>query len=387
MEEMLNPKLLDKIINQTLESIDSGKKDIFDISESARSEMEKSENEMKRMKAETETIMNELEILEEELLRSRHRLIYVNQNFAKFSEKELKDAYEEADDLRVHVAVLREKEKNMIQRRSDAEVRFKNSSLMLRKADGLISKISVVFDFLSDNLKGISDKIDGMSQKQILGIKVIKAQEEERHRVAREIHDGPAQLMANIVLKAEICEKLVNIDINKAKEELNNLKSVVRESLQDVRRIIYDLRPMSLDDLGLVPTVQRYATKFGEDNNIRAKINVVGEFEDIKSIVNVTTFRIIQESLNNIKKHANANNIIVSLEDDEDVIKVIIEDDGRGFDTTNLKNDSENINSGFGLFGMQERVSLINGYVNIDSTIGKGTKILVVIPKNIGEGE
>jgi len=93
-------------------------------------------------------------------------------------------------------------------------------------------------------------QIEDMKQKRLLGIRIIKAQEEERQRVAREIHDGPAQSMSNIVLKAEICERLVDSDPEKAKDELRTLKSVVRDTLRDVRKIIYDLRPMSLDDLG-----------------------------------------------------------------------------------------------------------------------------------------
>lgn len=385
MESLLDPKKLDEIIKQTLEAIENSRNEIFDISEAARNEVKKIEEDLIKVKNITSEIIKKLEVFEKELAKSKQRLMHVNKNFDKYSEEELKEAYEKADELMVKVAVLREQEKNMIQKRNDLEIRYKNSMKMVEKADNLISKVSVVFDYLSGNLKDISERIEGFQQKHTLGVKVIKAQEEERHRVAREIHDGPAQLMANVVLKAEICEKLIDIDILKTKEELNNLKKIVRDSLQDVRRIIYDLRPMSLDDLGLVPTVQRYVNSFSESTNINTVVDVHGDLEELKPIINLTAFRVIQEALNNIKKHAKANNVKIKLESNQDKINISIIDDGVGFNANNLNKDT-NIYSGFGLHSMKERLELINGSIKIESEIGKGTKIFVEIPKDIEEG-
>jgi len=129
-------------------------------------------------------------------------------------------------------------------------MRLKEAYKTVEKADNLISQIGISLSYLTGDLENVSLQIEDMKQKRLLGIRIIKAQEEERQRVAREIHDGPAQSMSNIVLKAEICERLVDSDPEKAKDELRTLKSVVRDTLRDVRKIIYDLRPMSLDDLG-----------------------------------------------------------------------------------------------------------------------------------------
>lgn len=385
MEEVLDIRKLDEIIAVTLSSIEKGKEEIFDISETARNESKRIEQDLENLKLEATQLIKDVETLENELSKSRQKLLYVNKNFDKYTEEDLKIAYDYADNLMVQVAVLREKEKNLIQRRNDMEIRHKNSLKMVEKAENLISQVSVVFDYLSGNLKGISDKIEGLQYKQGLGIRVIKAQEEERQRVARDIHDGPAQLMANIVLKAEICEKLIDIDSQKTKEELNNLKKVVRDSLQDVRRIIYDLRPMSLDDLGLVPTVQRYANTFSESNGINVEVKVSGELDNLESVINLTAFRIIQESLNNIKKHANAKNVKIVIENKVDCINLSILDDGVGFDINNLKRGSEDIKSGFGLYSMNERIELLNGELDIKSEINKGTKVFAKIPMDMGE--
>ncbi len=156
--------------------------------------------------------------------------------------------------------------------------------------------------------------IDVLNKRQLLGIKVIEAQEEERRRIARDMHDGPAQSMANIVVKAELCEKLMDIDEKRSREELKDLKTIAKNTLDDIRKTIYNLRPMSLDDLGLIPTLERYIYNFNEEFWTNTELNIIGEIYELKPAIEVAVFRIIQESLNNIAKHSNANNAIVSIE-------------------------------------------------------------------------
>lgn len=386
MEEAFDYRKLDEIVKTTLQTIEKGKEDIFDISETARNEAKRIEEDLENLKIETGYIIGELERLESSLIKSKQRLMFVNKNYDKFKEEDLKAAYEMADNYMIQAAVMREKEKNAIQRRNDMEVRHKNSLKMAEKADKLVSQVSVAFDYLSGNLKGLGDKLEGAQYKQGLGVRVIKAQEEERKRVARDIHDGPAQLMANIVLKAEICEKLIDIDKDKTKEELNNLKKVVRDSLSDVRRIIYDLRPMSLDDLGLIPTVQRYANTFSEINEVNVEVKFSGELEVLNPIINLTSFRIIQESLNNVKKYAKANNVKIQIDNKNGTINLSISDDGVGFDLKILTQNRENNESGFGFYSMRERLELLNGDLDIKSSIGKGTTITARIPITTEEG-
>ena len=194
------------------------------------------------------------------------------------------------------------------------------------------------------------------------------------------MHDGPAQSMSNVVLKAEICERLIDVDLEKSKEELQQLKRIVRDSLQDVRKIIYNLRPMSLDDLGLVPTLQKYVFTFQEEFGITVTFKTRGMFDDIKSVISLTVFRIVQEALSNINKHASAQNAIINLESMDKELKLYIFDDGKGFNTEDLKVRNDDIDSGFGLMSMTERIQLLNGSFQIVSTPGKGTKISITLP-------
>jgi len=238
--------------------------------------------------------------------------------------------------------------------------------------------------YLSGELQDLSIKLEDIKQKQYLGIKIIKAQEDERKRVAREIHDGPAQLIANLVIKTELCEKLIDIDKDKAKEELSSLKGFLRSSLSDVRKIIYNLRPMSLDDLGLVPTLQRYISNYVEENNILVDFLVFGNPKPLKPVVELAAFRIVQEALTNIKKHSCAGNVSIRVEFTNEQVNLLISDDGKGFDKSMIKAAKQE-DSGYGLLSMKERVELLNGKFDLKTAKGKGTKIFVSLLLDINE--
>ena len=229
----------------------------------------------------------------------------------------------------------------------------------------------------ADRMREIEDKIQGLVQSQNFGFKIITAQEEERRRVAREIHDGPAQAMANVIFLAEVCEKLIEIDTERAKRELFELREQVRGCLTETCKIIFDLRPMVLDDLGLVPTVKKIADNLKERSGLQISVKLTGlQGQPLDSRIEVSLFRIIQESLNNVEKHAEASEVQVLIDFQHDRVTAKVKDDGKGFDPSNKYTDSES----FGLLGMRERVSLLHGELEINSQVGAGTEILVKIP-------
>ncbi len=377
---------LDEIIKRTIDAIDVSKNEIYDIAESARRECKRLEEELQYIKNQIGELVNTVDNLEKELKESKKKLAHVNKYFDRYSQEELKEAYEKADNLRIELAVKREQEQHLIKRRNDLEVRLKEATKIVEKAENLISHIGVALEYLSGNLKEMSIQIEDIRQRQLFGLRIIKAQEEERQRVARDIHDGPAQSMSNVVIKAEICERLIDIDVDRAREELKNLKKIVRYSLQDIRKIIYKLRPMSLDDLGLLPTLQKFLLTFQEESGINTSFKAKGTCCNIKSEISLTIFRIVQEAISNVKKHANAKNVVVNLEFLENQIRLYIYDDGQGFRIEDLKKSEKDINKGFGLYSMKERVELLSGEFLINSEPGKGTRLDITIPLSKEEG-
>ncbi len=380
---MFNIDRINEIIKNTIDVIEKSKGELFDIAESTRRECKLIEDELNQVKQKTNEVIQDVDRLERLEKESRQKLMTVSKNIKDFTEEDIRKAYEKAKDLQVEAMVKRAEEQLLISKRSELERRLKVAIETTAKAESLVSKVGVAMGYLSGGLQDLYVQLEDAKQKQLLGIKIIKAQEEERKRVAREIHDGPAQLMANLVIKTELCEKLVDMDAEKAKNELYSLREIARSSLSDIRKIIYDLRPMSLDDLGLIPTVQRFISNYMDDTRINVDFIVLGEAYYLKPIIELAIFRIIQEALNNIKKHAFCRNANIKIEFAKEALNVIISDDGKGFNKDNITIQEDK--SGYGLLSMRERVELLNGKFDLNSSIGKGTRIFVSIPLQINE--
>jgi two-component system sensor histidine kinase DegS len=210
-------------------------------------------------------------------------------------------------------------------------------------------------------------------------VRVIEAQENERQRLARQIHDGPAQALTNLVLQAEICERLFDTDPLQARVELGNLKNSVNVTFQKIREFILTLRPMMLDDLGLMPTLKQFVQDYEEKSGLSASLTVIGRERRLASYTEVTIFRMVQELLTNVHKHAHASHAQVSLDFQDRMVVAVVEDDGSGFDVDEVHNAIQQ-RKGLGLHTIQERAEMLGGRLQIESRVGRGSKIRVEIP-------
>ncbi len=199
---------------------------------------------------------------------------------------------------------------------------------------------------------------------------IVNAQEAERQRLSRQMHDGPAQALSNFILQTEIAMRLLDADPSQAKEELASLKSAAMSSFQKVRGFIFELRPMMLDDLGLIPTLRRYIEAFKEQSGMDININVSGTERRLEPYLEVMIFRAVQELLGNASRHSQATQVKVQFDLGVDFIRVVVDDNGRGFDPQVL-DDSNNL----GLKLIRERAEMLGGKFEIDSSIGSGAKI------------
>ncbi|MBP2645471.1 MAG: degS [Firmicutes bacterium] len=328
--QTLDIKILDEIIKQTIAAVETGKSQIFEIYEAARTEMENVKRDLDRVKREAANIIQKVDELEKQERRARLRLSDVSRNFKTFTEEEMRQAYQEVENVRIALAVSREQERSLRMQRDNLEVRLKTLKDTLERAEGLVSKVGAALGFLGDHMETVLSHIESFQQRQELASRIIKAQEEERRRVAREIHDGPAQAMANVVFRAEVCERLMGTDVDKSKKELKELQAQIRAVLKETRQIIFGLRPMTLDDLGLVPTIRRLLNTMQERIQIDADVRVMGEERRLESHYEVGLFRIIQEALNNVEKHAKANRVMVKMDFRKDLVLAVIEDNGQG---------------------------------------------------------
>ncbi len=375
---MFDINALDRIIKETLEAIERGKVQIYDIAENSRIEMSRVSTELAEVNNEVTGVIRLVDELDAKEKKSRIRLMEVSKDFHRYTEKDIKEAYEEAYAIQVELIKLREKEKLLRYRRDHLEVSLRRLKSTVERAEKLVSQIGVVFNFLSGGLQDLNTKIGELHQAQQMALSIIKAQEDERKRVAREIHDGPAQSMANIVMRAEFCLKLLDKSPEKVRDELMSLQDLVRSSLTDVRKIIFDLRPMVLDDLGLAPAIKRYLTDYNEQYNLQVDFLFFGQQRRLDSSIEVALFRIVQETVNNIRKHAGAKRAVIKMEMLRNKINILVKDDGVGFDMDKVLSDKDR--EGYGLVSMRERVQLLRGEMNITTAPGQGTSISVSVP-------
>lgn len=209
--------------------------------------------------------------------------------------------------------------------------------------------------------------------------RVIEAQEHERKRVAQRLHDGPAQSLANIVLTAEICEKLFSTDPRRALVELGNLKGMVTANLQETRKYIFELRPMALDDLGLVATLRRYTADVGAQHRVQVQLSAPQGERPLRKEIEVPVFRVAQEAITNALQHSRATVVQVSVTLPGDGLLLVVEDNGVGFDVEEALARAV-ANQTRGIVSMQERAEILGGWLRIESTRGRGSRIELSVP-------
>ena len=215
----------------------------------------------------------------------------------------------------------------------------------------------------------------------LLSKKILKADEEERKRIAREIHDGPAQSAVNLSFKLEICKRyLADARLEELSNELSNLGGLVHSTVKEIRTIIYDLKPSCLEN-GLISAVGSHIELFSQSTGLNIDFKHSGKDSRVEYYLTSTIYRILQEALSNVNKHAEAQNVAINLSISEDCILLSISDDGRGFDPDGLKTMKfDKLKGGFGLEGIRERIELVRGVMKIDSAPGKGTILTLKIP-------
>jgi len=223
--------------------------------------------------------------------------------------------------------------------------------------------------------KGSHAQSPGTGKGSLASVEMlVNAQEAERQRLSRQMHDGPAQALSNFILQTEIAMRLLDADPVQARDELGNLKMSAMGTFQKVRNFIFELRPMMLDDLGLIPTIRRYADAFKEQTGLDVNVTVSGNERRLESYLEVMVFRAVQELMGNAARHSQATLLKVNVDLTEETIRVSVDDNGRGFDIDSVPDQN------LGLKLIRERTEMLKGTFEVDSAAGKGTRIMFSLP-------
>lgn len=286
----------------------------------------------------------------------------VTAQFESMSRSDIRIAYKEALDAQQRLLVMRG-QMEKLQADQTALTRY---VAFLERAEQALS---------STEGSRIRSGVEGIATVEML----VNAQEAERLRLSQQMHDGPAQTLSNFVVQADIASRYLDIDPSRAKDELTALKTAAMNSFQKIRMFIAELRPMMLDDLGLIPTIRRYIDDFKESSGMDVTLQVKGTDKRYESYIEVFIFRTLQDLLSNTMK-CNADNpgrvqVALQLNVEDSFIRVSMADNGIGFD--------ENAEKDSGVMAIKlikERVEMLGGYIEIDAGLGRGTRITLQIP-------
>jgi two-component system sensor histidine kinase UhpB len=249
------------------------------------------------------------------------------------------------------------------------------------KSDDEIRKLADSFNLMA---KTLTEKMK-LERKYLS--QIIEAQESERRRISRELHDEIGQALYAIQFNLEMIDKGLPQITSVVRGRLMEAKSLSSQTLTAMRQLALDLRPTMLDDLGLIPTLRWYIQNFSNRLNVYSNFEAMGFEEKLSPQIETAFYRIIQEALNNIAKHAQADRVEISLVKRDSRIFASIQDNGKGFDLDRVLHP-ESPERGFGIIGMKERVSLLGGQIDIQSRLRFGTLIHIEIPaENVRDDE
>jgi len=280
------------------------------------------------------------------------------------SVEDLKMSYDSALDVQQRLFVMRGQLEKL-----------QNDTVHLTKYKAVLEKL---VSGGNDNSVNSSTPVSS-AKSQMAGIEmIVNAQESERQRLSRQMHDGPAQALSNFILQTEIAMRLLDADPAQARDELGSLKASAMGTFQKVRSFIFELRPMMLDDLGLIPTLKKYADAFKEQAGLDVSVTVTGTERRLEPYLEVMVFRAVQELLGNASRHSQATLIKVQVDLGNDLIRVSVEDNGKGFSPEILK-ESKNL----GLKLIRERAEMLGGSFEVDSAAGSGARISFTVPARV----
>jgi signal transduction histidine kinase/DNA-binding response OmpR family regulator len=243
----------------------------------------------------------------------------------------------------------------------------------------LLSTLAGQAAIAMDNVKLYHAAQEKQALVEQLLSRVIQAQEEERKRVAAEIHDSIAQTLVGMLTLTHTAQTLLDTDPKATAVHLEELRKVIGDSVREIRTIIFNLRPSSLDDLGLVLCLQNYVKRYERESGIGVSVDINGGDRRLPPAMETTVFRLVQESLTNVKKHAAATKVVVRISIEPTEVGVRVADNGRGFLWAEVTEKFQRGDT-HGLEGMKERVALMGGKFAISTREGKGTVVDVEIP-------
>ena len=338
-------------------SNDSALTSTADVTTNIQSEMEETQRALREVTLMIEQSQSEVNKLTQRNAAITGHLQQVQKQVGTIAPDEIRMAYDSALDVQQRLLVMRGQLEKL-----------QNDKTHLEKFKALIERMRPQAGEGKSSPSSVGGKMASVEM-------LVNAQESERQRLSRQMHDGPAQALSNFILQTEIAMRLLEVDPAQAREELSNLKVSALGTFQKVRNFIFELRPMMLDDLGLAPTLRKYAEAFREQTGMDVNVTITGTERRLEPYIEVMIFRAVQELIGNASRHSQATQVKAHLDMADELIRVSVDDNGKGMDAEAVQEGKS-----LGLKLIRERAELLGGAFEIDSAAGKGTRVTFSAP-------
>jgi two-component system sensor histidine kinase DegS len=343
---------------------DDAEKTTEQLKESLEQKIQQAESKLEIITKKIKQSQVEVDKLAQRQVANSAKIRNIKENAEELSPIAVRDAYEEALDAQQRLFVMR----GQMEKFKNEQVHLQDFIMQMQDISAYLTKTPLLED--GEVELNAAEVIES----------VIQAQEAERHKLSSKMHDGPAQALSNFILQAEIAQRLFDIDLDQAREELDDLKANANATFVKVRDFIFELRPMMLDDLGLIPTLRHYIDALKEQNETEIHFSASGTERRHDGYLEIMLFRAVQELVSNATMHSKADTIRINIDTSEEKIVVDVEDDGKGF------NVEQAMESSMGIKVIKDRVEILKGSFNVDTAVGQGTRIGFTIPTS-SEGQ
>lgn len=375
---MIAENTLLEIMEKTILSLKTNKDSLMDIIQNLRSEYEKKKLELNEIKLKLPQLMVEskrLTVLDRQL---RNELARASHDFSAAGHQRMQELFKEANETHVAMLKAEEFEHSYNKRRNELELDLRKSEVNIEKAETMANQLINSLAYLYTGIEEINNKSSHAEVSDQLSF--FKCIENEKARIARDLHDGPMQRIASVQMRIDFCKTAVGLDLVKGLELLETLKKDLALTISDVREILFDLNPAPLSKIGLKASVEHMIYNILDKQEV--KIDFLYNLDDtaLDSSIQNTIYRLIQELLNNIKKHAKASYIKLKVFSANHFIAIILEDNGVGFSVPNDFEILRTENKSYGLFNIHTRIKQLDGHLKITSTPNVGTTFKIELP-------
>lgn len=382
---MTNDIKLLEIMEKTITTLKNNKDTVIEIINDLQADYDEKQKELKEIKDKLPGIMLECVRLRKLDKQMRQDLIIASNDFSAKGHQNLRRVFEKANTVHTQMFKTEDMEQSYINRRDQLEIQLKKAKLNIEQAESMAHQLITSLSYLQAGINNLNSRLNpkfpGDSDSvYAASLAAFKCIEDEKSRIARDLHDGPMQRIASVQMRIDFCKTAIELDLKKGLLLLENLKQDLSSTLSEVRAILFDLNPAPLDKLGLKACIEHMLCNITDKMQIKLGFTYNLEHLSLDLSIQNTIYRIIQELLNNIRKHAKASAITIQLTAVSDFIQITVEDNGIGFSVPEDFELFRTQNKSYGLSNIYTRIHNINGNLKVSSHPNIGSSFRIELP-------